>query len=77
MLCVPLWVNGLPLPGIDLYCFNNKLCNPKKEVEVFNFGKPTPKKFDLHDPIPTGEVTEGNEEADWAAWEDSVRFRTA
>jgi hypothetical protein len=42
---------------------------------VINFGKPAPKKFDSFEPIPAGEVTEGNEESDWAAWEDSVAFQ--
>ncbi len=42
---------------------------------MINFGKPTPKRSDLFEPIPAGEVTEGNEDADWAAWEDSVAFQ--
>jgi hypothetical protein len=42
---------------------------------VINFGKPAPKKFDAFEPIPAGEMTEGNAEADWAAWEDSVQFQ--
>jgi hypothetical protein len=27
------------------------------------------------DPLPLPEVTEGNSEADWSAWEDSVAFQ--
>lgn len=27
------------------------------------------------DPLPVPEVTEGNSEADWSAWEDSVAFQ--
>ena len=42
---------------------------------MINFGKPAPKQFNDLDPIPTGEMTEGNAEADWAAWEDSVQFQ--
>lgn len=42
---------------------------------MINFGKPMPKRSDPFEPIPAGEVTEGNEESDWAAWEDSVAFQ--
>jgi hypothetical protein len=34
--------------------------------------KKTPR---LPDPIPVPEVVEGNEESDWALWEDSVAFQ--
>jgi hypothetical protein len=50
-------------------------CSLTRELDVINFGKPPPKKFDSFEPIPAGEVTEGNEESDWAAWEDSVAFQ--
>ena len=42
---------------------------------MIHFGKPPPQKFNDLEPIPAGEVTEGNEESDWAAWEDSVLFQ--
>jgi hypothetical protein len=33
------------------------------------------KRPHLPDPIPVPEVVEGNEESDWALWEDSVAFQ--
>jgi hypothetical protein len=50
-------------------------CNPTRNVDLKNIGKPPPQKFSHTDPIPAGDVTEGNEESDWAAWEDSVTFQ--
>ena len=36
----------------------------------------TPKKQPASfEPIPVGEVTEGNSEADWSEWENSVAFQ--
>jgi hypothetical protein len=38
--------------------------------------KSTPKKpSDPFEAIPVGEVVEGNSEADWSEWEDSVAFQ--
>jgi hypothetical protein len=42
---------------------------------MINFGKPPPQSGGNFEPIPAGEVIEGNEESDWAAWEDSVAFQ--
>lgn len=39
------------------------------------FGKSGKKPIDPFEPIPTGEVVEGNQDSDWAAWEDSVAFQ--
>ena len=39
------------------------------------FGKSGKKTIDPFEPIPTGEVVEGNQDSDWAAWEDSVAFQ--
>jgi hypothetical protein len=36
---------------------------------------PSNKPPRLPDPIPVPEVVEGNEESDWALWEDSVAFQ--
>ncbi len=36
---------------------------------------PLPQKSNDFETIPTGDVTEGNEESDWAAWQDSVAFQ--
>ena len=42
---------------------------------MVNFDRPAPEKYKDFEAIPTGEVTEGNEDSDWAAWEDSVAFQ--
>lgn len=40
------------------------------------FGKKTVKKYiDPLEPIPVGQVVEGNAESDWSDWEDSVAFQ--
>ena len=36
---------------------------------------PPPQKSNDFEAIPKGDVTEGNQESDWAAWEDSVAFQ--
>ena len=33
------------------------------------------RNFDHLPPLPNAEVTEGNDEADWSLWEDSVAFQ--
>ena len=33
------------------------------------------RNFDPLAPLPKAEVTEGNDEADWSLWEDSVAFQ--
>jgi hypothetical protein len=33
------------------------------------------KAHSLTDPLPVPEVVEGNEDSDWALWEDSVAFQ--
>jgi hypothetical protein len=33
------------------------------------------RNFDHLPPLPSAEVTEGNDEADWSLWEDSVAFQ--
>lgn len=38
-------------------------------------GRPAAKKHGVEEGLPTGEVTEGNADSDWAAWEDSVAFQ--
>lgn len=43
-----------------------------RKLEMQFFGKPVKKRvIDLHEPIPVGEV----QEADWAAWADSIGFQ--
>jgi hypothetical protein len=44
--------------------------------EVAPSRKPAQRRgVDLLAPLPTPEVTEGNDEADWSLWEDSVAFQ--
>jgi len=42
---------------------------------VIHFDGPAPQQSKDFEAIPTGDVSEGNEESDWAAWEDSVSFQ--
>jgi len=42
---------------------------------VIHSDGPPPQKSNDFEMIPAGDVTEGNEESDWAAWEDSVAFQ--
>lgn len=45
--------------------------------DAFGFLTPTrkPPRLDSLDPIPVPEAREGNDESDWALWEDSVAFQ--
>lgn len=52
---------------------------PEKEPpSAFSRANPQTKKpnrnvaFDAREPLPLPQVTEGNEDSDWAMWEDSV-----
>ncbi len=40
--------------------------NPQSKYPAKNTG------LDIRDPLPLPQVTEGNEDSDWAMWEDSV-----
>lgn len=54
----------VPGPTIDL-------TKPSKQ----GVSPQNPKPPALAEPLPTPEVIEGNEDSDWALWEDSVAFQ--
>ena len=49
----------------------------KSSRDDFGFLKPTrkPPSLDSLEPIPVPAATKGNQDSDWALWEDSVAFQ--
>jgi hypothetical protein len=58
-----------------MFDFFRRSANKQHAPDKNGRPKRSPTDLSALDPLPLPEVTEGNSEADWSAWEDSVAFQ--